>query len=139
MVDPGRSLDAALLMDIWHGPLVIAFAAPSTLLRERSRVSDLPIVGNGPPGTFVVFPEGLRVSLPTDQIVAVDDSQGYAQVAFGGMRYLGVEGDRLVFVREREVLPEEQLSPDRSRVMYLEKAWVALAVADRHQVWPQRE
>jgi hypothetical protein len=116
--------------------VVISFAAPSTLLRERHRPSDLPIVGNGPPGTFVVFPHGLRVSLPTDQIVAADDNEGYARVAFGGMRYVSVDGSRLVFVREREVLPEEQLSPARSRVMHLEKAWVASASADGRQVWP---
>jgi hypothetical protein len=54
-------------------PLLIEFAAPSSLLRERDRPSAFPIVGNGPPGTFVVFPNGLRVSLPTDQIVSADD------------------------------------------------------------------
>jgi len=123
-------------MDVEDAPLVIAFTAPSTLLRERPRASDLPIVGNGPPGTFVLFPQGLRVSLPTDQIVAADDDTGRARVAFGGMRFAGVDGEQLVFVREREVLPEAQLSPARSHVMRLEKAWVAWAVADGRQLWP---
>jgi hypothetical protein len=41
-------------------------------------------VEDGPPGTFVLFPHGLRVSLPTDQIVAADDDGGRARVAFGG-------------------------------------------------------
>jgi hypothetical protein len=53
----------------WHVedvPLLIDFAAPTSLLREQNRPSTLPIVGNGPPGTFVLFPNGLRVSLPTD-------------------------------------------------------------------------
>jgi hypothetical protein len=117
--------------------LVITFTTPSTLFRERHRSSDLPIVGNGPPGTFVVFPQGLRVSLPTDQIVSADDDAGGVRVAFGGMRYVGVEGERLTFVRERDVLPEEQLSPMRSRVMHLDKAWVESAVADGQQVWPE--
>ena len=31
-----------------------------------------------------LFPNGLRVSLPTDQIVAADDDGGRARVAFGG-------------------------------------------------------
>ena len=123
-------------MDAGDAPVVITFATPSTLLRQRPRASDLPIVGNGPPGTFVLLPHGLRISLPTDQIVAADDDEGRARVAFGGMRFVGVEGDRLVFVREREVLPEAQLSPARSRVMHLETAWIALAIANGRQVWP---
>jgi hypothetical protein len=49
--------------------LLIDFAAPTSLLREEDRPSTLPIIGNGPPGTFVLFPNGIKVSLPTDQIV----------------------------------------------------------------------
>ena len=48
-------------------PLLIAFAAPSSLVVERDRPSQFPILGNGPPGTFVLFPGRLRVSLPTDR------------------------------------------------------------------------
>lgn len=58
--------------------LVIDFTAPSALLREQNRMSMLPILGNGPPGTFVLFP-GYRVSLPTDQIVFADDTGGHAE------------------------------------------------------------
>jgi hypothetical protein len=48
-------------------PLLIDLASPTALLREQDRTSTLPIVGNGPPGTFVLFPNGLRVSLrPAD-------------------------------------------------------------------------
>ena len=54
-------------------PLVIEFITPSSLLREANRPSQLPIVGDGRPGTLVVFPHGLRVSLPTDQIVFTDE------------------------------------------------------------------
>ena len=72
-------------------PLLIDFAAPTSLLREQNRLSTLPIVGNGPPGTFVLFPDGLRVSLPTDQIVFADDTGGHARVGFGGMRFAGSE------------------------------------------------
>jgi hypothetical protein len=72
-------------------PLLIDFAAPTFLLREQDRPSVLPIVGNGPPGTFVLFPNGLRVSLPTDQIVFADDRGGHARVGFGGMRFIGSE------------------------------------------------
>src|SRR5438132_13045586 len=67
--------------------LLIDFVAPTALLREEHRPSTLPIVGNGPPGTFVLFPNGLRVSLPTDQIVFADDTGGHARVGFGGMHH----------------------------------------------------
>jgi hypothetical protein len=116
--------------------VVVDFAAPSTLLREQDRPSALPIVGNGPPGTFVVFPDGLRVSLPTDQIVSADDSSGHARVAFGGMRFVGLEGEWLVFVRFRELFPEDQLSPARSHAMRLDPRWIAALAVDGRQVWP---
>ena len=105
--------------------LLIDFAAPTSLLREQNRISTLPIIGNGPPGTFVLFPNGLRVSLPTDQIVFADDTGGHARVGFGGMRFVGLEEGRLVFVRIREQFPEDQLSPARSHKMLLDPQWVA--------------
>jgi hypothetical protein len=114
--------------------LLIQFAAPSSLLRERSRPSDLRIVGNGPPGTFVLFPDGLRVSLPTDQIVFADDAVGFATVGFGGMQFIGEDDGTLVFERVREVLPEDQLSPARSHTMRLDARWVTAVVAEGRQV-----
>jgi hypothetical protein len=119
-----------------ESPVRVDFAAPSSLLRETHRASGLPILRNGPPGTFVVFPGGLRVSLPTDQIVWTDDAAGRASVGFGGMRFVGLEGERLTFVRERELHPEAQLSPDRSQTMYLDPAWVASVSAHGRPVWP---
>jgi hypothetical protein len=96
----------------------------------------LPIVGNGPPGTFVLFPGGLRVSLPTDQIVWADDTDGYARVGFGGMRLVKSDGRHLVFERVRELYPEDQLSPDRSHTMRLDPAWVAVISVLGQPVWP---
>ena len=66
------------------------------------------------------FPNGLRVSLPTDQIVFADDTRGHARVGFGGMRFVGSEEGRLVFVRLVELFPEDQLSPARSHKMLLD-------------------
>ncbi len=124
-------------MDATNEPgLRVDFVEPSCLLREAHRPSMLPIVGNGPPGTFVLFPGGLRVSLPTDQIVSADDGGGHATVAFGGMRFVGPEGPGLVFVRVRELHPEAQLSPDRSHTMYLDPAWVASILEHGRPVWP---
>lgn len=117
-------------------PLLIEFAAPSTLLREADRPSVLPIVGNGPPGTFVILPGALRVSLPTDQIVSADDADGYARVGFGGMQFVGLEDGQLAFARVRELHPEELLSPARSHRMLLAPAWVATIFAAGRRVWP---
>jgi hypothetical protein len=119
-------------------PLLIEFAAPSSLLFERNLVSALPITGNGPPGTFVVFPRGLTVSLPTDQIVFADDDDGRARVGFGGMEFVGLEEGHLVFVRAREVLPAEQLSPARSHKMMLDTRWVTRISIDGTPAWPDR-
>ena len=84
-------------------PLLIDFAAPSSVVREQNRISALPILGNGPPGTFVLFPSGYKVSLPTDQIVFADDTGGHARIEFGGMAFVGWEEGFLVFVRIREL------------------------------------
>ena len=116
-------------------PLLIDFVTPSSILREQNRISTLRIIGNGPPGTFVIFPNGLRVSLPTDQIVFADDNNGYAQVGFGGMQFVGVEEGHLVFVRIRELLPEDQLSPARSHTMRLDSQRVATVSVDGRPVW----
>jgi hypothetical protein len=116
-------------------PLLIEFGAPSSLVRERNRISMLPIIGNGPPGTFVHFPHGLRVSLPTDQIVFADDAGGRARVGFGGMQFAGVEEGHLVFVRVRELVPEDQLSPARSHRMKLDAQWVDTVWAEGRQIW----
>jgi hypothetical protein len=117
-------------------PLLIDFATPSSIFREHNRISTLRIIGNGPPGTFVLFPNGLRVSLPTDQIVFVDDTAGHARVGFGGMQFVGSEEGRLVFVRVREVLPEDQLSPARSHTMLLDSQRVATVSENGRPVWP---
>jgi len=118
--------------------LLIDFAAPTSLLREEDRPSTLPIIGNGPPGTFVLFPNGIKVSLPTDQIVFADDTGGYAQVGFGGMQFVGLKEGRLVFVRIRELFPEDQLSPARSHTMRLDPQWVVTISLDGRSIWPAR-
>jgi hypothetical protein len=125
--------DHFLVADI---PLLIDFTSPSSIFREHNRISALRIIGNGPPGTFVLFPDGLRVSLPTDQIVFANDGNGHARVGFGGMQFVGAEGGDLVFVRTRELLPEDQLSPDRSHTMRLDSQRVAAVTVEGRVVWP---
>ena len=116
-------------------PLLVDFATPSSILREQNRISALPIVGNGPPGTFVLFPDRIKVSLPTDQIVFADDASGHARVGFGGMQFVGLEGTDLVFTRIRELFPEDQLSPARSHTMRLDMQRVASVSVEGRLAW----
>jgi hypothetical protein len=117
--------------------MIIHFVAPTALLREKPRHSALPILRNGPPGTFVLFPDGFRVSLPTDQIVFADDSDGYVRVEFGGMQFEGLRDGQLTFVRVRELFPEGQLSPERSRVMRLDPRWLSVILVGGSRVFPE--
>lgn len=128
-------------------PLLIVFAPGSRLVREVDRPSDLPIYRNGPAGTFVDtnpvgtglvsrYRPGVRISLPTDQIVVADDSNGAAHVGFGGFRFDGMQDGQLVFSRVRELAPEEQLSPQRSFTMTLNPAWVSSIDVDGKAAWP---
>ena len=115
-------------------PLTIVFGPGARLDRERDRPSHFPIHRNGPPGTFVVF-NTLRVSLPTDQIVLADENDGAVTIGFGGFRFDGIRDGALVFSRVRDLLPGEQLSPDRSRTMTLDPSWVVAIEVDGVRVW----
>lgn len=119
-------------------PLLIEFAVGTRVFREPDLAQGLPILHNGPPGTFVTFADGLRVSLPTDQIVYFDDSGAGARVGFGGMSFAGAEGERLIFHRVREMHPEEQLSPARSRTMVLSRRWITSISIEGLEVWTSR-
>lgn len=86
----------------------------------------------------MVFADGFRVSLSTDQIVYSDDSGAGARVGFGGMSFAGMKAGQLIFHRVREMHPEERLSPARSRTMVLNAQWVfSISIAGR-QVWTSR-
>jgi len=115
----------------------VEFVRGSRVHQEPPFVSGLPIVQNGPPGTFVTFAGGRRVPLPTDQIVLheTDDERGAARVGFGGMRFVGVEAGLLVFRRVRELAAEHQLSPERGRRMTLEPHMVAAVFMQGRLVW----
>ena len=117
-------------------PLVVVFAPGARLHRERDLRSHFPIHRNGPAGTFVVF-DTLRVSLPTDQIVFAEET-GAVTAGFGGFRFDGNRDGSLVFTRVRDLLPEEQLSPDRSWTMTLDPSWVTSIDVNGVRVWPVR-
>jgi hypothetical protein len=118
-------------------PLLIEFVPGTRISREPEVVPKLPILRNGPPGTSVVFGDGVQVPLPTDQIVFAEDGGGAAHVGFGGMSFEGMEGGQLVFFRVRDLQPEELLSPQRGRRMTLEPHMVASIAVDGRVVWPQ--
>ena len=121
-------------MDIF--PLLIEFVRGTSLYREPAIIPKLRIIHNGPPGTFVVFADGARVPLPTDQIVLAEDSSGGARVAFGGMSFGGMDDGRLIFHRVRDLQPAELLSPERGRKMTLAPHMIASISVDGRQVWP---
>ena len=116
--------------------LMIEFVSGTTIDREAELPQGLPILRNGPPGTFVQFSNGLRVSLPTDQIIYSTNSDGAARVGFGGMDFAGLDAGRLTFRRVRELRSEDRLSPERSHVMRLRPEWVCSISVDGSRVWP---
>jgi len=118
-------------------PLLIEFVAQTRLERDPDRVPKLPIVQNGPPGTRVLFADGSKVPLPTDQIVFADDTTGCARVAFGGMSFEGLEDGFLVCYRVRDLQPEELLSPGRGTKMTLKPDMVGAVYVDGRKLWPR--
>lgn len=116
--------------------LLIQFVAGTTLEREPAFTTGLPVLHNGPPGTFVCFASGDRVPLPTDQIVCSVVVAGCAHVGFGGMQFAGEEDGWLVFHRVRDLLPEAELSPERRSRMTLAPRMVTAILAHGRQVWP---
>lgn len=122
-------------MSLGPHPLLIEFAPGTRIHREPNLVPKLPIVQNGPPGTSVVFADGTKVPLPTDQITFAEDARGAARVGFGGMSFEGMAGPDLVFFRVRDLQPEELLSPERGRRMTLDPRMVASIAVDGRVVW----
>jgi hypothetical protein len=117
-------------------PLLIDFVRGTRIYRKPDVSGKLPIVQNGPPSTLVAFADGVKVPLPTDQIVFTENTGRRARVGFGGMSFGGMQDGYLVFDRVHDLRPEEQLSPERARRMTLEPHMVASIAIDGHVVWP---
>jgi len=114
---------------------IVEFVQGTRVEKQRAFVPGLPVVQNGPPGTFVTFADGRRVPLPTDQIVVAEDTGGAARVGFGGMRFDGIEGGLLTFVRVRDLVPGHELSPERGRRMTLEPKMIAAVFMEGRLAW----
>ena len=79
---------------------------------------------------------GLRISLPTDLIVHAHERDNAVVVEFGGMRFRGIQVERVTFVRVHDLSAEPQLSPARSWLMTLDLLWVAAVHENGCQIWP---
>lgn len=116
-------------------PLVVEFIPGTTVFREAGTERGLPVLKNGLPGTSIVFSDGKTVPLPSDQIVEAIDHEGAALVAFGGMKFSEFKDGRLHFLRFKEILPEQQLSPERGFHMILFPEHVRCVSAYGSVVW----
>ena len=114
---------------------IVEFVPGTRVEKERVFAHGLPVVRNGPPGTFVTFADGRRVPLPTDQIVLAEDNDGAARVGFGGMRFDGIEEGLLTFLRVRDLAAEPELSPERARRMTLEPKMIAAVFMEGRLAW----
>jgi hypothetical protein len=113
----------------------IEFAPGSRIQRDQPVPTTLPLLRPIPPATWIVFADGRGLGVPTDQIVASDEAGGRARVGFGGMRFDGVEEDKLVFRRAAEVWPEHALAPERGRVLKVAPGDVARVLVAGQVVW----
>jgi len=130
--EPDNGADAFCVVEFVRGSCI---EKDPPVTRPPASGANLRIVQNGPPGTFVRFADGRRVPLPTDQIVSSDDGADAARVGFGGMRFDGIEEGLLVFRRFRDLLAEQELSPERGRRMTLEPAMVAAVFVEGRLAW----
>ena len=101
---------------------------------KDNRVSQLPIVGNGPPGHL--RRRGEHQNLSADRL----DRQRRRLAGFcprgiwrDAVRWRGKR--TTMFVRIREMLPEDQLSPARSHTMRLNPEWVSKVWLLGELVW----
>lgn len=114
----------------------IEFSPGSRIQRDTPVPTSLPILRPAPPATWIVFADGRGLGVPTDQILDSGDAAGAAHVAFGGMRFDGLEDGALVFRRVDEVWPEHALAPERGRVLRVRPEDIARVVVGGRQVWP---
>ena len=106
-------------------PVVIEFAPGSRILRVENRFE----IENG----------DQKTSIPTEQVVLEEESQGAATVGLGGMSFEGMKGELLVFWRVRDLWPEDRLDPAADERMTLEPKLVSRVLVQGNQVWPREK
>jgi threonine dehydratase len=122
-----------------HPLSTVRFATGSRIRRDDPVPTTLPLIRNAPPATWVVFADGRGLGIPTDQILSAGDAGGAAIASFGGMRFDGLEDGWLCFRRDREVLPEDQLAPERGRLLRVPPADIATVLVEGRLAWPRTD
>ncbi|HAR43546.1 MAG TPA: hypothetical protein DCS07_13110 [Bdellovibrionales bacterium] len=111
-----------------QAPVVIEFIPGSRVMNEEQKQ---------PHHTWISFSHGEPITVPTDQIIHCEDAHGAARVGLGGMSFEGLENEKLVFWRVRDLYPEETLHPERAIKVSLDTSRVATVHMQGTQVWPR--
>jgi hypothetical protein len=118
-------------------PIVVEFVAGARVERAAEVVPRLPIVGNGPPGTLVVFADARRVPLPTAQIASIEDAgDAGPRIGFAGMTFQGLVEGQLMFLLVLDRAPTPRPARGQGSFMTLEPYMVASVSEDGHVIWP---
>jgi len=128
VIDTSRPACCTEGMKKTQAPVVIQFIAGSKVLSPQLQE---------PHHTWINFSKGDPIPMPTDQIIHYEDAHGAARVGLGGMSFEGIENDRLVFWRVRDIYPEENLHPERAMKVTLDPSKVASVHLQGTQVWPR--
>ncbi|HLD99257.1 MAG TPA: hypothetical protein VJB59_03295 [Bdellovibrionota bacterium] len=88
--------------------------------------------------TWIEFSDGHRISIPTDQIILGEETNGAARIGLGGMSFEGLENERLVFWRVKDLLPDELLPAQRELKVTLDKGMVSRVLLHGTKVWPRQ-
>jgi hypothetical protein len=112
-------------------PLVVEFTSGSRVHHEGVKLE------SETPSSYVVLPSGEQIEIPSDQVVLDENAKGQARVGFGGMSFEGVEDDRLVFWRVRDLLPESLLPSSTTDKLTLDPQVVSAVRVQGVQVWPR--
>jgi hypothetical protein len=118
-------------------PLVIEFVPGSKIRHEKTEELSADLDHAPLPGTFIQLPNGNQVAIPSDQVVLDEDAGGSARVGLGGMSFEGMENDKLIFWRVRDIMPEELVAPGSVDALTLEPQAVASITVQGTRVWPR--
>ena len=131
---PLDKLDAlgwALGMSVSKIPLVIEFVPGSRLHRESS------LTTGQADSTVIRFGDGQEVPVPGDQVVMDEEREGSTRIGLGGMSFEGVEKERFVFWRVRDIHPEPYELPPTSDKLTLDPGLVSRIWLQGEQVYPK--
>jgi len=118
-------------MSVSKIPLVIEFVPGSRLHRESS------LTTGQADSTVIRFGDGQEVPVPGDQVVMDEEREGSTRIGLGGMSFEGVEKERFVFWRVRDIHPEPYELPPTSDKLTLDPGLVSRIWLQGEQVYPK--